>query len=192
MRRRQRSFLIALLLSALSLQGCMTLVGRKAQHVTVTARPAGARILVDGEFEGVTPLALRLAKKPPHVIRIEKEGYRPVEIRLMKRKLWFPILLGNLLWIPPVAMWGLNPDAQGPGQVFATYFFPILSLAVYAGAVALDASSPKGTVLDPIHLSIFLEKDSGGGGPVVMLMAPAEFRNITWISVLADGGAARR
>jgi len=175
----------ALILAAMLGQGCMTLVGRKAQHVTVTARPAGAHILVDGEFEGVTPLALRLAKKPPHVIRIEKEGYRPVEIRLMKRKLWFPIMLGNLLWIPPVAIWGFNPDAQSPGQVFATYFFPILSLAAYAGAVVLDANSPKGTVLDPIHLSIFLERDSGDGETSVIEMDPEDFLNIYWISVLA-------
>jgi len=170
----------------------MTLVGRKAQHVTVTARPAGARVLVDGEFEGVTPLALRLAKKPPHVIRIEKEGYRPVEIRLTNRKLWFPILLGNLVWIPPVAIWGFQVDAQTPYQEFAKTFFPVLSLAVYAGAVVLDATSPKGTVLDPIHLSIFLERDSGDGGTSVIEMDPEEFLNIHWISVLDDGGAARR
>jgi hypothetical protein len=170
----------------------MTLVGRKAQHVTVTARPAGARVLVDGEFEGITPLALRLAKKPPHVIRIEKEGYRPVEIRLKNKKLWFPILQGNLVWIPLVAIWGFNPDAQSPGQVFATYFFPILSLAVYAGAVVLDATSPKGAYLTPRHLSIGLEKDSGDRGTIVIRMDPAEFRNITWISVLDDDGPARR
>jgi hypothetical protein len=83
-------------------------------------------------------------------------------------------------------MWGFNPDAQSPGQVFATYFFPILSLAVYAGAVVRDATSPKGTVLDPIHLSIFLERDLGDGGTSVIEMDPEEFLRIHWISVLAD------
>ena len=175
----------ALLLAAMLGQGCMTLVGRKAQHVTVTARPAGARVLVDGEFEGITPLALRLAKKPPHVIRIEKEGYRPVEIRLKRGKLWFPILLGNLVWIPPVAIWGFQVDAQTPAQEFAKAFFPILSLAVYAGAVVLDATSPKSAVLDPRHLSITLERGSGDGGTSVIEMDPEEFLNIHWISVLA-------
>ena len=186
MLRRQRSYLIAFLLFALSLQGCMTLVGRKAQHVTVTARPAGARVLVDGEFEGITPLALRLAKKPPHIIRIEKEGYRPVEIRLKNKKLWFPILQGNLVWIPPVAIWAFNPDAQSPEEEFAKAFFPILSLAVYAGAVVLDATSPKGAYLTPRHLSIGLERDSGDGGTSVIEMDPEDFLNIHWISVLAD------
>ncbi len=150
MLRRSTSLALIVTWLVFSLQGCMTLIGRKAQHVTVTARPAGARVLVDGEFEGITPLALRLAKKPPHVIRIEKEGYRPVEIRLKRKKLWFPILLGNLIWMPSVAIWGFNPDAQTDYQVFAKTFFPLLSLAVYAGAVFLDANSPKGTVLDPM------------------------------------------
>ncbi|OGD13216.1 MAG: hypothetical protein A2W20_02965 [Candidatus Aminicenantes bacterium RBG_16_66_30] len=175
---------LVLLLASMLGQGCMTLIGRKAQHVTVTARPAGARVLVDGEFEGVTPLALRLAKKPPRVIRIEKEGYRPVEIRLKNRKLWFPILLSNLVWIPPVAIWGFQVDAQTPAQEFAKAFFPILSLAVYAGAVVLDATSPKSTVLNPSHLSIALERDSGGGETSVIEMEPEEFLNIHWISVL--------
>jgi len=181
-----------LLLAAMLGQGCMTLIGRKAQHVTVTARPAGARVLVDGEFEGITPLALRLAKKPPHVIRIEKEGYRPIEIRLKRRKLWFPILLGNLVWIPPVAIWGFNPDAQTPAQEFAAAFFPILSLAVYAGAVVLDATSPKSAFLTPRHLSIALERDSDDGRTSVIEMGPDDFRSITWISVLDAGRAADR
>lgn len=73
-------------LSLFSLQNCVTMLGKKTQGVTVTARPAGARVFVDGTYEGVTPLGLRLGKKPPHVVRIEKEGYRPVEIRLQKRK----------------------------------------------------------------------------------------------------------
>lgn len=182
---RSLTLFFTVVFAALSLQGCMTLTGRKAQHVTVTARPAGARVLVDGEFEGITPLALRLAKKPPHLIRIETEGYRPVEIRLRRRKLWFPILLGNLVWIPPVAMWGFNPDAQSPKEEFAKAFFPILSLAVYAGAVVLDATSPKSTYLTPRHLSIALERGSGDEGASVIEMDPEEFLNIHWISILA-------
>ncbi|HSA96237.1 MAG TPA: PEGA domain-containing protein [Acidobacteriota bacterium] len=192
MPRRSTSLLLIVFWLAFSLQGCMTLIGRKAQHVTFTARPAGARVLVDGKFEGITPLALRLAKKPPHVIRIEKDGYRPVEIRLNRKTLWFPILLGNLIWIPPVAIWGFQVDAQTPYQEFAKTFYPLLSLAVYAGTVVSDATSPKGTVLDPIHLSIALEGDSGDGGTSLIEMDPDEFRSVTWISVLAVDRTAGR
>jgi hypothetical protein len=53
-------------------------------------------------------------------------------------------------------------------------------------AVVLDANSPKGTVLDPIHLSIGLERDTGDGRTSVIEMDPEEFLNIHWISVLAD------
>ena len=186
MLRRTTSLALIVTWLVFSLQGCMTIVGQKRQFVSVTAGPAGARVLVDGVYQGEPPLNLKLAKKPPHVIRIEKEGYRPVEIRLRKQKLWLPIIFGNLIWIPPIAMWGFQVDAQTPYQEFAKTFFPVLSLAVYAGAVVLDATSPKGTVLDPIHLSIFLERDSGDGGTSVIEMDPEDFLNIHWISVLAD------
>lgn len=177
---------------ALSLPGCLTIVGKRSQNVGITATPFGARVLVDGTFRGETPLILKLAKKPPHVIRIEKDGYRPVEIRLKKQKLLIPLFLSNLLWAPPIAFLGFNPDAQTPGQEFAKVFFPVLGLAVSVGAMALDGASAKSAVLKPGHISVALEKDDGGREPRVIEWDAADLRDLRWISVMAADREARR
>jgi len=192
MLRRTTSLALIVTWLVFSLQGCMTIVGQKRQFVSVTAGPAGARVLVDGAYQGETPLNLKLAKKPPHVIRIEKEGYRPVEIRLRKQKLWLPIIFGNLIWIPPIAMWGFNPDAQSPWEEFAKYFFPILALSVSVGAMVLDGASPKSTIIEPRHISVLLEKGDGDGEPLVIEMDAAAVRGLTWISVSTAGRPAVR
>jgi hypothetical protein len=192
MLRRSTSLALIVTWLVFSLQGCMTIVGKRFQSVDVTAGPAGARVIVDGAYQGETPLSLKLAKKPRHVIRIEKDGYRPVEIRMKKQKLWIPAIFGNLIWIPPIAMWGFNPDAQSSGEEFAKYFFPILAVAVSVGAMALDGASPKSTVIEPRHISVLLEKDGGGREPAVIEWDAADFRGVHWISVvMADRSAIR-
>jgi hypothetical protein len=182
----QRPLTLFLLISflALSLPGCVTILGKRTQGVTVTARPAGARVLVDGAFEGLTPLGLRLAKRPPHVIRVEKEGYRPVEIRLKKRKAWPFIVLPNLIWAPPILLSTINVDAQSRSEEFWNVAGPILALSASAGAMIIDGLSQKSTVIEPRHLSITLEEDRGGGETRIIEMDAADFRNVTWISVL--------
>ncbi len=170
----------------------MTIVGKSYQTVHVTARPAGARVLVDGTYQGEAPLSLKLAKDPPDVIRIEKDGYRPVKIRVKNRKLWPPIILGNLIWIPPIAMLGFNVDPQGSKQGFAADFFPFLALCVYIGAIAIDGQSSKSTEIEPRHVSIMLEKVAGGGEPKVIEWGVGDFRALHWISVsVADRTAIR-
>jgi hypothetical protein len=192
MLRRPTSLALIVTWLVFSLQGCMTIVGQKRQFVSVTAGPAGARVIVDGAYQGEAPLSLKLAKKPPHVIRIEKDGYRPVEIRPKKRKLLFPTVFGNLIWIPPIAIWGFQVDAQTPGQEFAKVFFPVLAVAVSVGAMVLDGASPKSTIIEPMHISVRLEKDAGDGGARIIEMGPADFRGLLWISVsIADRPASR-
>jgi hypothetical protein len=158
------------------------------------ARPADPVLVpfFEGTYQGEAPLSLKLAKEPPHVIRIEKDGYRPVEIRVKKRKPWLPIILGNLIWIPPIAMLGFNPDAQIREQEFARDFFPVLALCVYIGGVALDGSSSRSSDIEPRHVSIMVEKNAGGGEPKVIEWDAADFRGLHWITVsVADRTAIR-
>ena len=190
--RKSTACFLAVVLSALSLQRCVTLLGKKTQGVTVTARPAGARVFVDGVFKGVTPLGLRLGKKPPLVVRIEKDGYRAVEIRLKKRKAWFFIGFTNLIWAPPILLFTINVDAQFESEEFWNTMGPILALSSSLGAMILDGLSQKSAIIEPRHLSITLEEAAPGAEPVVLGMGAAEFRNIYWISVLGDGTPPRR
>jgi PEGA domain len=171
------------------LQGCLTIVRKSHQAVHVTAMPKGARVLVDGTYRGEAPLSLKLAKKPPHVIRIEKDGYRPVEIRLRKRTPWVPIILSNLIWVPPIAVMGFNPGDETPEEQFAADFFPLLALGVYIGAVALDGWSSRSTEIEPRHLTIILE-NSPDGEPKVTELEAASFWGLYWISVRVDENQA--
>lgn len=177
---------IAVVLSMFVLQGCMTVLGKKTQAVSVTSRPAGARVLVDGTDIGQAPVGLKMAKSPPHVIRFEKEGYRPVEIRLKKRKSWPFIVLPNLLWAPPILLATVNVDAQTESQEFRNTAGLVLAVAVPLAAMIIDGSSPKSTRLEPGHVSITMEKDGGGGRPTVIEMDDARFRSLVWISLRLD------
>jgi hypothetical protein len=147
---------------------------------------------VDGEYRGDAPVGLRLDKGLSRVIRVEKDGYRPVEIRLERRKNWLAIILPNLLWGPPIALLGFNPDVQTGSEEFWSIAAPVLGLAVSVGAMVLDGTSAKSTVLGPGHLMVRLEKETSGKGPVVIPMDAAAFRRIAWISVREDDGSSHR
>lgn len=179
---------LALLVAVLLGQSCVTMLGRRSQSVTMTASSAGASVFIDGRLAGVTPLALNVAKRAPGVIRIEMDGYRPVEIRLKKRKGWPLIILPNLLWAPPIAIWGFNPDAQSRREEFWAVAFPVLGALVSVGAMVLDGLSAKSTMIAPRHLDVRLEPDTGtAAGPLVIYMDPESFQGVHWISVLGDG-----
>jgi len=190
--RRSLALLLTVSLSLFSIPGCITMLGKRTQGVTITARPAGARVLVDGKGEGLTPLAIRLTKRPPHVIRIEKDGYRPVEIRLRTRKNWFPIIFPNLFWavvgLPATA----NVDSQTASDRFFSTAFITLGVVAPVTAILLDAHSAKSLVITPSHLVIALEEGRAEGPPAVVEMDPEDFRNLAWISILADDGSAGR
>ncbi|HDT14376.1 MAG TPA: PEGA domain-containing protein [Candidatus Aminicenantes bacterium] len=179
---------LALMLAAGLGPACVTILGRTSQGVTVTASSAGAAVFVDGKFAGVTPLALIVAKRAPGVIRIEKDGYRPVEIRLKKRKAWAPVILPNLLWAPPIAFLGFDPDIQTSRDRFRAVAFPVLGAVASVGAMVLDGLSVKSTVIAPGHLDVELEPDAGTAvGPRVMIMDAGSFRGLRWISVRTGG-----
>ena len=59
------------------------LASERFDVVAVSTLPAGARVIVDGEVGGCTPLVLTLSREFVHVITVELEGYHPqtTEIR---------------------------------------------------------------------------------------------------------------
>lgn len=194
MRRRTMGLLLVVCWTALSLQGCVTLLGKRTQSVIVTARPAGTRVLVDGEFKGLTPLALRVPRPTPHVIRFEMDGYRPVEVRLKKRKNWTAIVLPNLIWsvlaYGPAAISGFDVDSQGQANLHKALM--VVFFAATPAAMLIDGSSAKSNMLEPRHFTVTLEKDEGAGPPAVLMIDPEDFEGVTWISVLAPDRECRR
>jgi hypothetical protein len=107
---------LATICSVALLSGCASVVhkapgfgrGTTLQEIEVTSEPAGARVFLGGNALGVTPARVRLTRKNPnHVLRLEKEGYLPIDIPL-RRKVSGAVA-GNI----PFGLLALNP-LSGP------------------------------------------------------------------------------
>lgn len=87
---------------SLSLTGCGAIINSTTQSVRIDSNPGGAKVMVDGQEYGATPLAVSLARKKVHVVRIELNGYEPMEYTLNKKIsgwVWGSLLLGGLIGV---------------------------------------------------------------------------------------------
>lgn len=77
--------------------GCATLVTGAGpnQTVKIESSPRGARIFVDEEYKGLTPLGVAMTRADDHVVRLEMDGYRPITRDLKAG--YNPWHLGNLV-----------------------------------------------------------------------------------------------
>lgn len=82
--KKTQIFLALFVLSIFFLQNCATMNRGTRQKIPVTSNPQGAKIIVDGEEMGYAPLNLKLKRKKNHIMRIEKEGFNPLEIRITR------------------------------------------------------------------------------------------------------------
>jgi hypothetical protein len=64
--------------------GCATMAHGRFQQVLVTSEPAGAAVFEGSRLMGITPTQLKLARRPRHLLRIEKEGFLTREIVLKR------------------------------------------------------------------------------------------------------------
>jgi uncharacterized protein YceK len=97
-------------LTALTLSGCATVMHGTEQEVSFASTPADARVTVDSQSIGNTPVMLDLSRKRTHVVRIELDGYAPYEANITRHTSGW--VLGNLL-IGGVV--GIAVDAIGGG-----------------------------------------------------------------------------
>lgn len=63
------------------LTGCATIFRGSKQKVFITSNPSGAKVKADGVDMGVTPIEIKLRPKDEPVITVEKEGYKPIQIK---------------------------------------------------------------------------------------------------------------
>ncbi|UCD15015.1 MAG: PEGA domain-containing protein [Candidatus Omnitrophota bacterium] len=69
---------------AILLQGCCSIVKGHFQDIQVNSNPSDAFVTVDG-MQVKTPGILHLdTRKVAYVLKFEKEGYEPVEVRLKR------------------------------------------------------------------------------------------------------------
>ena len=78
---------------------CQTIVRGSKEMVSINTNPEGAKVTIDGNESGITPLSINLSRCIDHNIIFEKNGYRDSHILLTRKWDAFISLIafGNLL-----------------------------------------------------------------------------------------------
>jgi hypothetical protein len=77
--------------------GCATIMTGAGpnQTVKVSSTPRGARVYVDGEYRGTTPVGVAMTRSDRHLVRLELDGYSAAERSLAPG--YNPWHLGNIV-----------------------------------------------------------------------------------------------
>ena len=96
MKKNKVLFFASSFVLILILLGCSTMIHGTRQNVGILSNPSGAKVTIDGQTFGNTPLIVELSRKDNHIIKIELEGYLPYEI-ILRRKVsaW---IVGNIVF----------------------------------------------------------------------------------------------
>jgi hypothetical protein len=186
----QRKINVVLVLmtgSVFLFQGCITpmrIIRGTDQKIPVTSHPPGAKIILDGEDVGYTPLSLRLVRKKSHIILIEKSGYNPFSIIInQKKKPGYLVLsiLGNCFFGWAIyTLFGEATD-QGTGYyeqgVFSWFYAPVLI------SIITDNTSGALSTLSPEQIEVKLSKIDDKSKPNFILIDERQLQNIKWIRI---------
>ena len=76
--------LLFVALVVLTGSGCASIVKGSTQSIPVASDPSAADVLVDGNLSGETPTNVELKRKHDHLITIQKTGFRPRSVPVVK------------------------------------------------------------------------------------------------------------
>jgi hypothetical protein len=116
--RSVRALAVAALIGAVT-PGCCSIIHQTRQAVAISSTPSRARVIVDEEEQGRTPLVAKMKRKYHHTIRLELEGYEPYEMALT-RKVWGNLVFGGVIGLiidaSNGALYRLTPEAITAGM----------------------------------------------------------------------------
>ncbi len=101
---------IGLLALVIMLMGCATIMHGSSQTVGISSSPSGARVTINGEYRGETPLRIELARKQDYIIKLEKEGFEPASSTITSKV--SGMTFGNIIF---GGLIGLAVDAGSGG-----------------------------------------------------------------------------
>lgn len=128
----------------LAVGGCATVIKGSHQTVPMASDPPGADVLVDGTLVGQTPLKVEMKRKNDHLVTIQKTGYKPASIAVVKDvggAVWGNIIAGGLIG------WGV--DASTGAQY---------NLTPKTVSVTLESASSSATSSGSTDASDFVAK----------------------------------
>ena len=168
------------------------MISRPSQKIPVTIQPPGAKIIADGKDLGYAPLGLKLKKKAVHLIRIEKGGFNPVEIKIERKKSRnrAQTIAGNFFLgvASGVAVHYVVWQASGrpDEEMTLTADFMLGFLGVWFGSAILDGASGATYKLKPRELNVTLTNAFGSPRLETILLDADELRNVKWIRISRD------
>ena len=68
-------FLLGIVIAIYGLQGCAAIFSSSIANIPATSEPAGAEVIVNGQFMGTTPCVLNLKKNQSYNIQFRLNGY---------------------------------------------------------------------------------------------------------------------
>jgi hypothetical protein len=202
---KRKTWCAAATACAFLLQSCATMTRGTSQEIPVTSHPAGARVIVDGHDLGVTPMGVKLARKKEHLVRIEKEGYVPLEIKAESNVSGGggAFFLGNLLWgllgmIPGSLMTTTGAVAtvatfgtQGKEKVQSGKELMLVGFLLgFVAALTVDAATGAHKTLQPEELKVTLEKAGEGTRSGVTVLTIKGWQSVKWIRIACAGSNA--
>ena len=178
--QRKTQIILALLVTSVFLfQSCATIIRGTTQKIPVTSNPLGAKIMVDGIEIGNTPIELKLKKKKSHLIRIEKQGYNPFEIRITRKPSFLISFFGNAYLGGTIGGLLSVLLARALDYEEVGYFGILIGgIAGWVAAIAVDFSTGANYNLKPDNLIVPLSKIEGELQPNFILIDTDKFQKI--------------
>jgi hypothetical protein len=109
-----KKIIFALIFSITVLFGSATIFHGISQNVSINSEPDDAKIYVDGQLMGNSPVTLMLTKGKYKTIEIRKQCYKPVTLTLQKQ--FDSVAILNIFWDLSTtdfitgAMWEYSPN----------------------------------------------------------------------------------
>jgi len=92
-----KKIILGLMVTASLVYGSATIFKGTSEAITINSQPEGAKVYVDGQLRGKTPLSINMKKSlSTHTIRVIKEGYVPVS-RVLE-KTYDPVAILSIFW----------------------------------------------------------------------------------------------
>ena len=90
------------LVMALGVPACASIMNGTGQKLNIASEPAGAAVLVDGEAVGNTPVVAKMSRNERHTITVKLEGYQPFEVKTSRHMNGW--VIGNLVFGGPLGL----------------------------------------------------------------------------------------
>ena len=108
---------LGMVMSALALTACASIMHGTSQDIGISSSPTGAKVTVDNQAGANTPYVAKLSRKDNHIVKLSMDGYAPAELTLTRSVsgwVWGNIVFGGLIGLGVDAITGglynLTPD----------------------------------------------------------------------------------